>query len=85
MSARMTFLVMVTMLAGCGTASAACSSAIAAFEKIINSDVSSGNLNKGVHKRISAELFRAQSDCIAGREVQASSTLEGIKKRHGYR
>ena len=81
----MTFLAMVTMLSGCGTASANCSNAIAGFEKIINSDVSTGNLNKAVHKRIAAELFRAQSDCIAGREAQASSALEGIKKRHGYR
>ena len=85
MSARMTFLAAAMLVAGCGAASAACGSAISEFERIITNDAKTGNLNKGVHKRIADELFRAQQACIAGREAEASNTLAAIKKRHGYR
>ena len=77
---------MIVALAVFGSTSAfaACGSAIDEFESIINRDVASGNLNKNVHKRIGADLSRARSDCIAGRDVQATTALAAIKKRYGY-
>jgi hypothetical protein len=84
MSARVTFLAMAVLIGAGGSASAACSNAIADFEKIVSSDVKTGNLNKSVHKRITDELFRAQQACIAGREAEASNALAAIKRRHGY-
>ena len=84
MSARMTFLALAILLGSAGAASAACGGAIDEFESIINRDVASGNLNKNVHKRIGADLSRARSDCIAGRDVQATTALAAIKKRYGY-
>jgi len=66
-------------------ASAACQSAIAEFEAIIASDARTGNLNKGVHRRIAAELAGVQTTCAAGRDADASRQLGAIKHRFGYR
>lgn len=85
MSARVTFLAAIFVVAGVSGAAAACGDALSQFEKIINSDAATGNLNKGVHKRIAAELVRVQSDCVAGRDAQAMNHLADIKRRFGYR
>jgi hypothetical protein len=85
MSARVTFLAAGFLLLGCGSGSAACAGALAEFEKVIKSDVATGNLNKGVHRRIVAELVGVQSSCAANREAEASRVLAAIKSRHGYR
>ena len=86
MSARVTILADVIALAGCSAASAAgCGSAIAAFEAIINSDAETGNLNKGVHRRIVDELASVKANCAGGRDADASRPLAAIKARHGYR
>ena len=77
-----------TLLAGCATgvaATAGCGSTIASFEAIINSDVETGNLGKGVHRRIVAELGSAKASCAAGRDADANRGLAAIKSRHGYR
>ena len=85
MSARVTFLA-VAMLVGSGaTAFAACGPALSDFQSIIDSDVKTGNLNKSVYTRISAELARARSACLAGRDAEATNQLGGIKHRFGYR
>ena len=62
-----------------------CAAAIATFEAIITSDAETGNLNKGVHRRIVAELAGAKASCSAGRDAEASRALAGVKARHGYR
>ena len=85
MSARLTFLAFAVFCAGAGAASAACSGAIGEFETIINSDAGTGNLNKGVHRRIVAELGPVKANCSAGRDAEASRALSVIKSRHGYR
>jgi hypothetical protein len=85
MSARMTFLVLSILCASAGTASAACSGAIGEFETIINSDAETGNLNKGVYRKIVAELGAVKANCSAGRDVEATRALSAIKSRHGYR
>jgi hypothetical protein len=55
------------------------------FETIITSDVETGNLNKGVHRRIVAELTGVKASCTAGRDAEASRALAGVKARHGHR
>lgn len=85
MSARMTFLVAAILCASAGTASAACSGAIGEFETIINSDADTGNLNKGVHRKIVAALGPVKANCAAGRDAEATRALATIKSRHGYR
>jgi hypothetical protein len=66
-------------------AAASCGASIAAFEAIINSDVETGNLNKGVHRRIVADLGSVKASCAAGRDAEAGSALAAVKARHGYR
>jgi len=85
MSARMTFLAVGLLIASCGGACAACAGAIAEFETIIDSDAATSNLNKGVYRRIVAELAPVKANCAGGRDAQASSALATIKSRHGYR
>jgi len=55
------------------------------FETIITSEVETGNLNKGVHRRITAELGSVKASCAAGRDADASRALAALKARHGYR
>jgi hypothetical protein len=85
MSARVTILAGAIVLSGCGAASATCGSAIATFETIISSDAETGNLNKGVHRKIVGELAPVKTSCAAGRDADANRALAVIKSRHGYR
>jgi hypothetical protein len=85
MSARVTFLAAGFLFLGFGSAFAACAGDIVQFEKVINNDVATGNLNKGVHRRIAAELTRVQSECVAGRDAEAIRRLGAVKHRFGYR
>ena len=85
MSARMTFLAFGLLIASCGSGFAACAGALAEFEKVINNDVATGNLNKGVHRRIAAELTQVQSECVVGHDAEAMRRLGAVKHRFGYR
>jgi hypothetical protein len=85
MSARVTFLAASFVLLVAGDAIAACSSDIADFEKIASSDAATGNLNKGVYRRIVAEMGAVKTNCAAGRELEAARSLSAVKARHGYR
>jgi len=85
MSARLTFLALAILAAGTVRASAACNGAIGEFETIITSDAETGNLNKGVYRKIVSELGPVKANCGAGRDAEASRALAAIKSRHGYR
>jgi hypothetical protein len=85
MSARLTFLALAILCANVGAASAACSGAIGEFATIINSDAETGNLNKGVYRKIVSELGPVKTNCNVGRDAEASHALAAIKSRHGYR
>ena len=78
-------LAVALMLSSANTASAECATAIATFETIITGDAETGNLNKGVHRRIVAELAGVKASCSAGRFAEASRALTTVKARHGYR
>ena len=85
MSANMTLLAGALILASADTAMATCAAAIGQFEAIITSEVETGNLHKGVHRRIVGELAGVKATCSAGREAEASRALAAVKARHGYR
>jgi hypothetical protein len=87
MSARLTFLALSIFCASAsaGAASAACGGAIGEFETIINSDAETGNLNKGVYRKIVSELGPVKANCAAGRDAEAIRALATIKSRRGYR
>jgi hypothetical protein len=81
----MTFLALAILCASADAASAACSGAIGELETIINSDAETGNLNKGVYRKIVAQLATVKANCSAGRDAEATRALSAIKSRHGYR
>jgi len=85
MSARLTFFALAILGASAGAASAACSGAIGGFETIINGDAETGNLNKGVYRKIVSKLGPVKANCAAGRDAEATRALGAIKSRHGYR
>ena len=78
-------LAAIILLSNAVVASAACQSALAEFEAIITSDAKTGNLNKGVGRRIAAELTGVQATCAAGRDADAIRQLGAVKHRFGYR
>jgi len=80
----MTILALALLLGSSATVAAACSGAISEFETIISSDAETGNLNKGVHRRIVAELTSVKASCAAGRDAEASRALAAVRSRHGY-
>jgi hypothetical protein len=84
MSARVTLLAAAVLAYAC-PAAAACGDEIAAFEAIAASDAKTGNLNKSVYTRITAELAPVKAQCGAGHDAEANRALAGIKSRHGYR
>lgn len=61
-----------------------CGPAIARTQAVVDSDVATGNLNKPVGDRFSADLGHAASACAAGREGEALGLLAAAKKRYGY-
>jgi len=85
MSARVTILALAILVSSGVTAFAACGTALSDFQSIIDSDVKTGNLNKSVYTRITAELARARSACLAGYDAEAMTQLAGLKHRFGYR
>lgn len=66
-------------------AGSGCGPEIARTQAIVDSDVATGNLNKPVGERFSADLGRAASECSAGRAGEALGLLSAAKSRYGYR
>jgi hypothetical protein len=61
-----------------------CGPAIGRTQAVVDSDVATGNLNKPVGDRFSADLARAASACAAGHDGEALGLLAAAKKRYGY-
>jgi hypothetical protein len=66
-------------------AASGCGQAIAAFEAVIDSDAQTGNLNKSVYRRVTADLVAVKNSCAAGRDPEATRQLGVVKARYGYR
>lgn len=62
-----------------------CGPEIARTQVIVDSDVATGNLNRPVGERFSADLGRAASECSAGRSGEALGLLSAARSRYGYR
>lgn len=63
---------------------AGCGPAIGRTQAVVDSDVATGNLNKPVGDRFSADLARASAACAAGRDGEALGLLAAAKSRYGY-
>ena len=62
-----------------------CGPSIARTQAVVDSDVTTGNLNAPVGERFSADLRRASEACGSGNEREALSLLAAAKARYGYR
>jgi hypothetical protein len=62
-----------------------CAGAIGAFQAVIDADVATGQLNKPVYDRATADLRPAWAACKAGRDDNARTSLAAVKARYGYR
>lgn len=67
------------------SAQGACTGPITETRTIVESDVSTGNLNAPVGKRFIADLDRASAACSAGHSPEALRLLSAAKGRYGYR
>jgi hypothetical protein len=67
-----------------GAASAACKDDIAKFQKLIDGDLKTGFIAKGVHTKASGELQAAGKLCKEGQEAAASGTVSASRARYGY-
>ncbi|MCJ2106060.1 hypothetical protein MKK70_11875 [Methylobacterium sp. E-041] len=61
-----------------------CGPAIGRTQTVVDSDVATGNLNKPVGDRFSADLAHASAACAAGRDGEALHLLAAAKSRYGY-
>ncbi|WP_395664783.1 hypothetical protein [Methylocella sp.] len=62
-----------------------CAGPLDAFQKVVWSDVATGNVNRSVYDTIAKDLARAADACAAGHDAEALSILRATKSRHGYR
>ena len=61
-----------------------CAGDVARYQAVMDNDLETGHVNKGVHTIISGEISAARSACAAGQKAQASSLVNASKMRHGY-
>jgi hypothetical protein len=63
---------------------AACDDALARFQRILNQDKKLGRVDKEVYDAAMAGMVPVAATCKAGRDAQAITQLNAIKKKHGY-
>jgi hypothetical protein len=62
-----------------------CGLPISEFERILDSDRRTGNINASVYQRATTDLEGAKAACSGGRVGEANSRLAAVKARYGYR
>ena len=63
---------------------AGCRGNLARFRAVIDSDAETGNVNKTVYDRMTADLRQGEAFCSAGNDGAANSVVEATKRRYGY-
>ncbi|HTV33241.1 MAG TPA: hypothetical protein VME69_09085 [Methylocella sp.] len=63
---------------------APCTDALTHYQTILDSDVSTGNVNRSVYDQIEVELVPAASACAAGKSSEALNMIRKTKEKHGY-
>jgi hypothetical protein len=61
-----------------------CSGALANFQRVIDSDRDTGNVNQSVYKRMTSDLAPAKTACASGRDADSLRQLSGVKSKYGY-
>lgn len=63
---------------------AGCAGEIGRYQAVLDNDLATGNVNKSVYDRASADLGRATAACQAGRDAEAVRMVAATKSRYGY-
>ncbi|BCJ91367.1 hypothetical protein IZ6_21020 [Terrihabitans soli] len=74
----------IVLLASAGAATAGCKEDIAKFQKLIDGDLKTGFIAKGVYDKVNGELKAAAGLCKSGQDAAASSAVASSRARHGY-
>jgi hypothetical protein len=64
---------------------AACTNELTHYQTVLDSDVSTGNVNRSVYDAIATELVPAANACAAGKDGEALAMIRSTKVKHGYR
>jgi hypothetical protein len=64
---------------------AGCAGEIARYRAVMDNDLATGHVNRGVYERVSTEIARAAETCGAGRDAEAVRMISATKARFGYR
>ncbi len=62
-----------------------CGAQIAAYRRVMDSDVETGHVNRSVYDRVIPEVERAAAACRAGQDGPARAQLAATKAKFGYR
>lgn len=81
---RIAAAAILALAAFTGAASAACKDDIAKFQKLIDGDLKTGFIAKGVHTKASGDLAGAGKLCKEGQEAAASAAVSASRARYGY-
>ena len=79
-----TFGCLLLALATAPAFAAPCSTEIARFQKLIDGDLKTGFIGKGVYAKANAELAQANALCKAGKDTEATASVRATRVRHGY-
>jgi hypothetical protein len=86
MSARMTFLAAVILIASGGVAAAqSCGTQINEFRDIVKTETSMGHVSGNSQSAALAELARIESTCRSGRNAEALAALHALQRRMKFR
>jgi hypothetical protein len=66
------------------SAATGCAGEIGRYQTVLDNDLQTGNVNKSVYDRATADLARASTACSAGRDAEAVRLVAATKSRYGY-
>jgi hypothetical protein len=62
-----------------------CTGDVARYRAVMDNDLATGHVYKGVHARVIAEIDQADAACRAGRDSEASRMIHTTKIKFGYK
>jgi hypothetical protein len=62
-----------------------CTGDVARYRAVMDNDLATGHVYKGVYARVITEIDQADSACRAGRDAEASGMIHTTKIKFGYK
>ncbi|MGL5734884.1 MAG: hypothetical protein ACRCYS_08455 [Beijerinckiaceae bacterium] len=61
-----------------------CGGDVSRFRAVMDNDLATGHVNKGVYDRVTADINQAAGACQAGQDGAARSMISATKRKFGY-